>query len=329
MDDANQLFVADTNNHRIVVFCQTTGAHLRNIGSMGSLPGYLFSPYGVCVDCNTGSLFVADYDNHRVSVFCKETGEYKRTIGLGHGAEPGQLNQPIVLALDMDTDRLFVADYGNDRVQIFSQTSGIYMSQIGSGDGTDLKGPRGLCIDRGSGLLFISDRENHRILIYQKDTCALLRHFGHSGSEPGQFNRPMEICICVEDGVLLVVDGFNHRVQVIEIAELQEEKAKAMARVRARIEAEERERMRPKASRIAVETDPNQAIVLSNGQYGSGSSAKSITATAPVLLHFHWLGALYNLLVDPRDIRKHSKFEGDNSRSSSSASTFPTFAIEK
>jgi len=74
MDDSKQMFVADTNNHRIVVFNHVTGGHIRVIGSEGSSAGYLSSPYGVCVDIVAGLLFVADYDNNRVQVFNKDTG---------------------------------------------------------------------------------------------------------------------------------------------------------------------------------------------------------------------------------------------------------------
>lgn len=75
MDDSKQIFVADTNNHRIVVFNHFTGIHVRNIGSQGALAGYLNSPYGVCVNKASGLLYVADYDNNRVQVFNKETGK--------------------------------------------------------------------------------------------------------------------------------------------------------------------------------------------------------------------------------------------------------------
>jgi hypothetical protein len=54
-----------------------------------------------------------------------------------------------------------------------------------------------------------------RVQIYQKSTGTLLRHLGTSGVhgvQAGQFYRPMEMCISPEDGVLLVVDRYNHRV---------------------------------------------------------------------------------------------------------------------
>jgi hypothetical protein len=82
MDESKQIFVADTNNHRIAVFNHITGVFIREISSQGSLAGYLSSPYGVCVDLSTGWLFVADYDNNRVQIFDKETGGSKNLFPL-------------------------------------------------------------------------------------------------------------------------------------------------------------------------------------------------------------------------------------------------------
>eukprot|EP01032_Pedospumella_encystans_P038980 gene38980-44190_t len=108
LDDANQIYVADTNNHRIAVFNRITGGHVRNISSQGTAPGFLFSPYGVCVDTYEGVLYVADYDNHRVQAFNKNSGEFIRAIGLGYGSGDGQLNQPIVICIDYEFDHLLV-----------------------------------------------------------------------------------------------------------------------------------------------------------------------------------------------------------------------------
>ena len=91
-----------------------------------------------------------------------------RTIGSGLGSGSGQMNQSIVPYLDEETGFLYIADYSNNRVQIFDKDTGVYIRQIGGGGiggnmtglGADsLNGPRGICIDNRSGLLFISDRE--------------------------------------------------------------------------------------------------------------------------------------------------------------------------
>ena len=103
-----------------------------------------------------------------MQVFNIATRQFLRTIGSGLGSAPGQMNQPIVPYIDEETGFLYIADYSNNRVQIFDKDSGIFIRQIGGGGvggsmtglGSDaINGPRGLCIDNRSGLLFISDRE--------------------------------------------------------------------------------------------------------------------------------------------------------------------------
>ena len=66
LDREGQLFVSDTNNHRIAVFDQNSGELLRTISQQGSLSGFLNCPYGVCVDNEEGVLYAADYHNHRI-----------------------------------------------------------------------------------------------------------------------------------------------------------------------------------------------------------------------------------------------------------------------
>ena len=266
IDGNNHLYVADTNNHRIVVFNQSTGAHIRNIGHQGSEPGLLNSPYGVCIDRSTGSLFVADYENHRVQVFNKDSGAVERVVGLGFGSNPGQLNQPIVLCIDDDNGNLFVADYCNNRVQVFNKDTGHFIRQIG-GHGIPgisqnyFVGPRGLCIDSRSGLLFVADRENHRIQIYNKNTFVFIRHVGGGpGLGPGMFNRPMELCVNKEDGTLLVVDGYNHRVQILGVPELQAGCIRPGAARHERMEQEER--FKPRPSRLAVCSEVKEHFVV-------------------------------------------------------------------
>ena len=256
LDDNNQIYVADTNNHRVVVFNRITGGHVRNISSQGTVPGCLYSPYGVCVDLYTNILYVADYDNHRIQTFNKETGEHIRVIGSGFGSGDGQMNQPIVVCIDYEMDTLLVADYSNNRVIIFDKETYAFICNIGNNEGANsLCGPRGLCLNKEANLLFVADRENHRVQVYDKSTYQYIRTIGEGpGTNPGQFHRPMELCVNVEEGVLLVVDGYNHRVQILELPELLPEKRRLRALAKSRAEAEVRGRTIPKPSLLAVST---------------------------------------------------------------------------
>ncbi|KAJ1430624.1 hypothetical protein B484DRAFT_49966, partial [Ochromonadaceae sp. CCMP2298] len=255
MDDTNLIFVADTNNHRVVAFNRITGGHVRTIGSQGTAEGCLSSPYGVCLDMYTGILYVADYDNHRVQAYDKETGGFIKVIGAGFGSGAGQMNQPIVICIDYEIGHLLVADYSNNRVLVFCRDTAQFLRTFGGEMGDRLCGPRGLCLCKESKLLFVSDREHHRIQLFEKGTYTPLRSIGEGmGMAPGQFHRPMEVCVSVEEGVLLVVDGYNHRVQIIELPELQAQKLKLRAAARSKAEAELNGKNAPKPSLLAVAT---------------------------------------------------------------------------
>ena len=122
-DDLNQLFVADSVNHRIQVF--TPEGHLvRAFGSKGTANLQFNMPSGVCLD-TTGTLIIADYNNHRlvsyrwdgeVETFLQATGK--------KGQGQGEFNRPCGLCVD-SRNRLAVADHYNDRIQVLPCVGGV------------------------------------------------------------------------------------------------------------------------------------------------------------------------------------------------------------
>ena len=74
MDDANTLYVADSNNNRIQKFLMgsstaTTIAGDAN-GTFGTFPNQLQIPTCILFDTN-GSLFVSDFNNNRIQFWSK------------------------------------------------------------------------------------------------------------------------------------------------------------------------------------------------------------------------------------------------------------------
>ncbi|HEX8053896.1 MAG TPA: hypothetical protein VF517_12960 [Thermoleophilaceae bacterium] len=73
VDNRNRLWVADTNNNRVVVLT-TDGLFIRNWGvnggdgTGGSGQGEFDEPYNAGGDC-AGNIYISDEDNHRVQVF--------------------------------------------------------------------------------------------------------------------------------------------------------------------------------------------------------------------------------------------------------------------
>jgi len=112
VDAQDQLYVADSCNHRVQVFT-SDGRFIREFGRPGSEPGELSYPYDVKVD-KAGNVFVCEFGNSRIQVFDGD-GQPVEIIG-GAGMRPGEFNNPWAIALDT-RGNLYVADALNHRVQ--------------------------------------------------------------------------------------------------------------------------------------------------------------------------------------------------------------------
>ena len=138
--------------------------------------------------------------------------------------------------------------------------------------------------------------------MYNKTTFVFLRYIGGGqGASPGQFFRPMEMCVNNEDCSLCVVDGYNHRVQIIILPELKAARAKLTIAMNGYPQGTHGKRnskrrsdhatagggsVRPSA--VAVLSDISQAIVTGAGTDTSSSSL--VTLRFPTLSDAMWGG---------------------------------------
>jgi DNA-binding beta-propeller fold protein YncE len=114
IDAKDQLYVADSCNHRIQIF-SPDGKFLRSYGKAGSGSGELSYPYDVRVDAN-GFQFVCEFGNSRIQIF--DSNDRPVEILGEVGAAPGQFANP--WSIDFDSHgNLYVADALNHRVQKF------------------------------------------------------------------------------------------------------------------------------------------------------------------------------------------------------------------
>jgi hypothetical protein len=112
IDDDDNIWVADSCNHRIQVF-DTSGKLLKNWGTPGHEPGELYYPYGLTLG-GDNELYVVEYGNHRVQKFTRD-GKSLGCWGT-HGRQKGQMHNPWALARD-SRGRIHVLDSNNHRVQ--------------------------------------------------------------------------------------------------------------------------------------------------------------------------------------------------------------------
>lgn len=228
----NEILVADSGNHRIVVFDREV-RRLRTLGERGHCEGGLLRPAGVAVD-HTGRIFIADTGNHRIVVL-EPDGKPFATWGT-RGRGNGEFCNPTAIAVQ--DERVAVVDSGNERVQLFNR-AGKHLLTIAADDKTGASAsaenrPRGATSDdlaAGSpaaggaplgqlggvalapdGAIYVSDITHHRILVF--DATGKRRHaFGDWGAFPGQFAAPAGLAL--HGGDLFVADTMNHRIQAL------------------------------------------------------------------------------------------------------------------
>jgi len=197
-----------TNDTMILKFTQA-GKFLMQIGKPGQSKGSndvenLRRPAKIFVDKQTNEVYVADgYGNHRVIVYDADTGKYKRHWG-AYGNKPDDANlgpynpdappaqqfrNPVHCA-ELSVDRLlYVCDRANDRVQVF-KTDGTFVKEgfvnkrtLGSGSAWDIAFSR----DAQQKYLYLTDGENDRVHILDRDSLQVLTTFGEGGRQPGEF----------------------------------------------------------------------------------------------------------------------------------------------
>ena len=207
-DESQSSGVSYANDAMILKFTQA-GKFLMQIGKPGQSKGSndienLRRPAKTFVDKQTNEVYVADgYGNHRVIVFDADTGKYKRHWGaygnkpsdmsLGNynpDAPPAQQFRNPVHCADLSVDRLlYVCDRANDRLQVF-RPDGTFVKEmyfekrtLGSGSVWDIAFSK----DAQQKYIYLSDGENDRVHIIERETLEMLTTFGEGGRQPGEF----------------------------------------------------------------------------------------------------------------------------------------------
>jgi uncharacterized protein (TIGR03663 family) len=171
VDEAGNVYVADSGNHRIQKF-DSDGKFLVQWGSQGMGSGQFQEPWGIAVDAE-GHVYVADTWNHRVQKFDAEGnfllqwGGYRATGGAAVGEE-GFFWGPRDIAIDT-VGNVYVTDTGNKRVQAFAP-DGQFLGQWGGFGVEDglMDEPVGIAIDQ-EGNIYLADTWNQRVQKFDKD----------------------------------------------------------------------------------------------------------------------------------------------------------------
>ena len=188
VDDEGMLYVADSDNHRIVklspdgqVLDTWDSTWWRDVENwkpgcldaadqpLSLADGEFCEPWGVTVGPD-GNVYVADTWNHRIQVFTPE-GEFLGKFGIfgqsgsSVSSNPSQFYGPRDVAVDSNGN-IYVADTGNKRIQVFNEDLNYSHSFGGPGiiEGR-LDEPVGLAIGPDNSI-YVADTWNNRIQVF-------------------------------------------------------------------------------------------------------------------------------------------------------------------
>lgn len=210
------IYVADTWNFRIRAFTPNfeyiTGWGQQLTAGFDApaqpVDGF-WGPRDVTVD-SMGRVYVADTGNKRIRVYTAD-GQHIDDIGSG-GAADGQLNEPAGVAIHPD-GRVFVADTWNRRVVVYNSDWTFLQNIRVRGWYEELGNRPYLALDPERDLLYVTDPDAGRILIYDTNgEC--LGSFGQLNQENPNVSQFATIGGVAVDGNgnLYVTDLANGRV---------------------------------------------------------------------------------------------------------------------
>ena len=178
IDSSGNLYVTDSNNHRIRkitpdgIVSTFSGSSAGFADGQGTVAKFNL-PVGITID-SSGNLYVSDTSNHVIRKI-SPSGSVSTVAGFGTlGSTDGQggsarFTNPQGVAID-NSGNLYVADTGNHKIRKIDTSknvttiAGSGTAGFADGQGTVAKfnGPIGITID-SSGILYIGDYNNNKI----------------------------------------------------------------------------------------------------------------------------------------------------------------------
>ncbi|UJR12055.1 hypothetical protein I4U23_016233 [Adineta vaga] len=169
--DTMIIWIADTNNHRIVKWFNQTTVQII-VGNYGTQSNQFKYPENLFVDMkNNYTLYVVDTNNHRIQMFLNNQKNGTTVAGLTsyYGTQLNQLWYPVAVLVDQN-QFMYILDNGNSRILQWKIGNPFGKLLTGTntygGSGSDqLSSPVSLTFDL-IGRLYAVDKKNNRIQMY-------------------------------------------------------------------------------------------------------------------------------------------------------------------
>ncbi len=196
-----QIFIADSQHSRIAVVNEY-GLLETEIRDNGNAEQGFDNPRGMCLDAS-GMLWIADSENDRLVRMDPDSGQMLQKI-------TRNLDEPIGLQLDAQ-GQIWTSSHDNNLIFCFDANGTFLSAYDNAGEVFDkLRGPSDIAL--ASGVMYIADHENHRIVV-RDGQGQTLRTFGAYGGAPGLLNNPQFVALG-PDGTVWVSEVGNDRISV-------------------------------------------------------------------------------------------------------------------
>ncbi|CAF3397484.1 unnamed protein product, partial [Rotaria socialis] len=172
----NKLYIADTNNHRIMCYVigVSSGTVVAGGNGQGTLNTQLNTPMGLHLDAPSNSLYIANANSHNIIKWVVNASTWTLIAGAPNGQSGSTsafLNNPYNFIFD-SSGNLYVADTNNHRIQLFlpGQFNGTTIAGVTalSGSATNkFDSPQSLALDSNLNL-YVADTGNDRIQYFAR-----------------------------------------------------------------------------------------------------------------------------------------------------------------
>jgi tripartite motif-containing protein 71 len=239
----NRIYVADKDNHRVQIFNEdmTVDDEDYYMGNLyDELPNKNFKPTSVAAytrmidrtdSRHKNSVFVADTFINGIIEFVPFTHKVLNVYNdKSSNNTYTRFKNPKGIAVSKDGYHIYIADTGNHCVKMFDLFNNqlTYRRTFNSDKKSgkllgEFNNPVAVALHPMKDRLYVVDRDNHRIQIFNTKTfdfIGLLGTTGSKGSSNTQFNEPCGIAVSSEDRIY-VADKNNHRIQIFDDNTLQ------------------------------------------------------------------------------------------------------------
>ena len=237
VDDNQNLFIADTNNHRVQKWEKDSSSGTTvagQTGNAGSALNQLHSPQALWID-SKNNLYIADLSNHRIVKWTSQSSVLMAG-GNGQGNLPNQLNDPVGLYFDEPNNNLFISNYlGHSIIKWkIGETQGLFIAgtvgNIGNSS-AQFAHPSTVALDK-NGNIYIADTYNHRIQLFCDGSSeggkTIAGITDQSGNNNNQLNFPHDLALDTGNFDLYVADSENDRIQKFSFISPSSKGIKAM-----------------------------------------------------------------------------------------------------